>query len=95
MEIKNLTKKYEKNWFKYVDNNKSCTVYHTLGWKRVIEEVFNYKQDYLIAINSSDEIKGIFPLFRIENVFFKKCILSLPFSYIGGPTAESKDTERV
>ena len=55
-----------------------------LGWKKEIENTYGFDPNYFIY-EDSGEIQGIFPSFRINNLFSGKSQISLPFSSYGGP----------
>lgn len=75
------------SWTNYINNSTSSTIYHTLEWKKILEDTFNYRPYYLVAYDEED-IKGVLPLFEVKT-FFKRKLISLPFSYLGGPVAEN------
>ena len=83
-----LTKKDEQNWQEFVQNSEKGTIYHTLEWKKVLEETYNYKPCYLIA-KENNQIQGILPLFQVKSFITGNRLVSLPFSYLGGPIATS------
>ena len=72
-----------KEWDRFIKSSPDSTIFHTIGWKRVIEETFGYKSNYLILKNSEGEIVGVSPAFLIKK-FFKKAIVSQPFFEYGG-----------
>lgn len=79
-------------WDSYVQRNDMATIFHTTAWKNVIQKSFGHTPLYA-AVFRDGEIAGILPLFKIASIFTGKRLVSLPYSSIGGPLAES-DTEK-
>ena len=65
------------SWEDFI-RNKNATVYHTLAWKKVIEETFGHKPYYLMAKENGKIIEAL-PLFLIEKPFLGKKIISTPY----------------
>ena len=94
MIIEELREKEEKAWDEFVAKNHNATFFHQIGWKRLVEKYYKLKPIYLIA-KDGGKINGILPLFIIRNIFIGKCLISVPFSSLGGVCANSaiaKDT---
>jgi FemAB-related protein (PEP-CTERM system-associated) len=66
------------------------TPFHLTAWKKSIEETFNYKPTYLIAVQG-DRVRGVLPLFVVKNLFVKKALISSPFAVYGGVLADSPE----
>ena len=81
-EIQKLQKKDYDEWNKFVKNDKNSTIFHTIEWKQVLEETFNYKPDYVIVKNQ-DETIGVCPAFLVKTLF-GKVIVSQPLFEYGG-----------
>ena len=90
IEINLLTSRDEQKWQKFIQNSKDSTIYHTLEWKQVLEETYNYKPYYFIA-KENNKIQGILPSFQIKSFITGNRLVSLPFSYLGGPIATSDE----
>jgi len=88
-----LLPEHEPKWDAYVRNNPGTTFYHQTGWKNVVERTYGHTSRYFFAEDESGRILGILPLFFINNVFFSKKIVSLPFAPYGGVCADNKDVE--
>lgn len=86
--IKPLTEKNEHEWGEFIQNSKEGIIYHTLEWKQVLEETYNYRPYYFIA-TEDNQIQGILPLFQVKSFITSNRLVSLPFSYLGGPLATS------
>ncbi len=82
-KVEELRKENFEDWDRFVKENK-LTVFHTIGWKRVLEETFNFKPIYYIAKDKDENIVGISPAFICRS-FLKKAIVSMPFFEYGGP----------
>jgi predicted N-acyltransferase len=83
-EIERLGKGDYKEWNEFVKVHKYATIFHTIEWKRVLEETFGYKPEYLVVKNLDGEIIGVSPAFTVKT-FFERVIVSQPFFEYGGP----------
>ena len=81
----------EKEWFGFVNENKDSTIFHTVGWKNIIQKTFGYKPHYLIS-KKSDSINGVFPMFQVNSFIFGKRFVSLPFAFSGDPLYDNENT---
>ena len=88
-----LQQEHEPEWDAYVRNNPDTTFYHQTGWKNVVEKTYGHQSCYFFAGDESGRILGILPLFFINNVFFTKKIVSVPFAPYGGACADNKEVE--
>jgi len=80
--IEKLKQKDFENWNMFVKEN-NLTIFHTIEWKKIIEETFGFNPIYYI-IKDKNEIVGIAPAFVCRN-FLKKMLVSMPFFEYGGP----------
>jgi hypothetical protein len=55
------------------------TVFHSLAWKRVLEESFGYTGRYLALVDGEDRIAGLLPLMVGRNLRLARVAVSLPF----------------
>ncbi|MCG2736006.1 MAG: FemAB family PEP-CTERM system-associated protein [Candidatus Methanoperedenaceae archaeon] len=92
MEICSLKREDEVEWDRYVNNHPHTTFYHQLNWKNVIEKSYGNKPYYICA-KEKDETVGVFPLFFINNLFFGKKIISIPFAPYGGVAGNNNKIE--
>jgi FemAB-related protein (PEP-CTERM system-associated) len=84
---------YQNNlslWDGYVDNHKNATIYHKIGWKRIIETTFNHKSFFLMA-HQEGKICGVLPLFFMKSRIFGRYLISLPFIDSAGLLADTQD----
>jgi hypothetical protein len=82
------TEKDEKAWDDFVDSRPYSTVFHTTGWKKVIENTFGYAPEYFTVKTGDDRIVGVCPAFK-AGTLFGKVIVSQPFFDYGGPLIAS------
>jgi lipid II:glycine glycyltransferase (peptidoglycan interpeptide bridge formation enzyme) len=78
----------EEAWDAYVDSCPYSTVFHTTGWKKVIENTFGYTPEYYTIKNRNGEIVGVCPAFKVRTLF-GKVIISQPFFDYGGPIVDN------
>ena len=83
IKIQALRREDTDAWNNFVKNSKDSTIFHTIEWKQLIEETFNYKPEYLIAKNMGETV-GICPAFLVRTLF-GKVIVSQPLFEYGGP----------
>ncbi len=73
-----------REWNEFVNANKELTIFHTVEWKKIMEETFGFKPAYYVVKTEDKEIVGVCPAFIVKE-FFKKAIVSMPFFEYGGP----------
>ncbi len=81
-------------WIPYVKNHPDGTIYHLPAWKEILEESFNYTAFYIFARDENKKLCGILPLFQVKSIITGNRMVSLPFSYICGATADSEFVEK-
>jgi FemAB-related protein (PEP-CTERM system-associated) len=79
-------------WDEFVFRHPRGTPFHLMAWRKSIEEVFRYRPYYLVAVER-EEVKGVLPLFLIENILVGKALLSIPFAVYGGVLADSPEVQ--
>jgi hypothetical protein len=81
MFTEELTRPHE--WTNFLKFTPESTFYHTLEWKNVLENSFNFKASYFLVKNDNGETVGVFPT-MVERSQGLKILNSLPFSDFGG-----------
>ena len=93
LEIIELTKENHgrctKDWNDYCDSNNSSTFFHTLTWKKIIENTYNFKPMYLLCCENG-KVMGVAPFFLTESILFGKKIISTPFNFYNGILYDDK-----
>ena len=84
MKIILVEKENELKWNKFVDSNPEATFFHTLVWRDIIKEVYNFEPMYFMALDN-EEVTAIFPSFYTKSLIFGKKIISTPFNFYNGP----------
>jgi FemAB-related protein (PEP-CTERM system-associated) len=74
-------------WDTYVNMHPDATFFHRAGWKRVIEDAFGHRTQFLLAERGGD-IVGVLPLAEINSRLFGHSLGSLPFCAYGGILAD-------
>jgi FemAB-related protein (PEP-CTERM system-associated) len=80
-------------WESFVERCPDATFFHRIGWREVIESVFQHRTHYLVAERGPD-IVGLLPLAEVRSRFFGHSLISLPFCVYGGPAAADSNAER-
>ena len=79
----------KKDYANFLLNNPDSTIYHTIGWKEIIESHYNFKPYYLIARDNNDNIRAILPSFYLKNMCGKR-LESVPLSIYGGALGDDE-----
>lgn len=67
------------------------TVFHTIGWKEVLEKSFGLETHYFMAMDENGQIRAIAPIAYGRNLLLKKVGMALPFvNYLDLCAADDK-----
>jgi len=80
--------KDENEWNNYIKLKINATVYHTLEWKKVMEE-FGHKPYYILC-KEKGEVKGVIPIFYVGGIFGKR-LVSVSLRDRGGPLFDNEN----
>ncbi len=94
MQIKYYEETDEAAWQAYVAQNSQANMFHTLGWKNVVQRTFGLKTYYLYA-QDGNNICGVLPLFLNKSLLFGTSLVSVSFGVYGGICADNEDTENL
>jgi hypothetical protein len=89
LKIELLSGEDQEKYNKFVFKHPDSTIYHSIEWKKIIQESLNLKPYYLLAKNEEDKIEGVLPLFHIKTIF-NNVLSSLPLSSYGGFIGERR-----
>jgi FemAB-related protein (PEP-CTERM system-associated) len=64
-------------------------LFHLTAWKRSIERAFGFQARYL-AVEEQGTIRGVLPLFLVDNWVQGKSLISAPFAVYGGICADDE-----
>ncbi|MDX9701525.1 MAG: FemAB family PEP-CTERM system-associated protein [Candidatus Auribacterota bacterium] len=78
-------------WNNYVADQPVCSVYHMVEWKEIICKACYLRPYYFYAVDGSDRICGVLPLFRSKSFLFGTYLTSIPFFNYGGVAADSQE----
>jgi lipid II:glycine glycyltransferase (peptidoglycan interpeptide bridge formation enzyme) len=81
-----------REWDEFLKLKRNATIFHTIGWKSVLEETFHYDSEYHLVIDAKGRIIGISPSFNVQTLF-GKVLISQPFFEYGGPIIEEANKE--
>ena len=79
-------------WNAFVERCPDATFFHSIGWRKIIEEVFRHRTHYLVA-ERGGAFSGILPLAEVRSRIFGHRLISLPFCVYGGPAACDAESE--
>jgi FemAB-related protein (PEP-CTERM system-associated) len=103
VQIVQYQDKHKQAWDDYVFAHSEGTCYHLNAWKRAVEQAYEHKSYYFLAVSTSSEhdctprhgeIVGVLPLFHLKNVLFGNHLVSLPFCDYGGILADDNHVAR-
>ena len=94
MDVTNFEQKDRQEWDHFVEFSADGTLFHTIGWKRIIERTFGYKSHYLL-VREGDEILALLPLFLIQKLIRGKALISVPFGVYGGVCGIQEKAEKL
>jgi len=83
----------EKAWDDFVLSHSHGSPFHLMAWKKTISEVFGYIPKYLVA-EQSGRIRGVLPLFLVQNLLVKKALISSPFAVYGGVLSDGPEVHK-
>lgn len=90
--VKALQASEYEAWDAFVLNHPLGSPFHLTAWKKSIEEIFRYRPFYLMVVDGQ-KVRGVLPLFLIENILVGKALLSSPFAVYGGALADSQEAQ--
>ncbi|MFT6905433.1 MAG: serine/alanine adding enzyme [Oleiphilaceae bacterium] len=93
LKIAQLTTHNQQQWTRYVEQHPNATIYHSLTIKKVIEQTFNHKTLYLMAVDKNDEVRGVLPLTQLKSRLFGDLYCAVPFFNYGGVLADNDSIE--
>jgi FemAB-related protein (PEP-CTERM system-associated) len=93
LEIRPLTPSDDQLWDAYVHANQHGSPFHLTAWKKTMEEIYGYSPRYLLAMEQGS-IRGVLPLFLVQNFLMGKVLISSPFAVYGGILADTEETKR-
>lgn len=71
---------FEARIFRFLSFHPFATIYHHPAWLKAIEKSFKYKTNYLVELDETDKIKGLFPFIEFNNKIPGKKLISFPMS---------------
>jgi FemAB-related protein (PEP-CTERM system-associated) len=89
LTVRPLLSEDEQQWDELVLQHPYGSPFHLMAWKKSIEETFRYQPYYLVAAQGSN-LRGVLPLFLVQNFLMGKALISSPFAVYGGILADSE-----
>jgi serine/alanine adding enzyme len=80
-------------WDDFVFSQPQSTIYHLVGWRDVLREVYGLFTCYLSA-RDGNRVMGILPLARVGAPLLGRQLVSLPYHMYGGLIAEAPEAEK-
>ncbi len=76
-------------WDEFVAHHPRGSPFHLMAWRKSIEATFGYRPFYLMAVEG-ERVRGVLPLFLVENLLVRRALISSPFAVYGGVLADSE-----
>jgi serine/alanine adding enzyme len=93
IKIVQLTTHNQPQWVSYLAHHANATIYHSLEIKKVIEQTFDHKTLYLMAVDKNDDVRGVLPLTQLKSRLFGDLYCAVPFFNYGGVLADNDSIE--
>jgi len=93
MKIELLDRNNTDLWNRYIADNADATFFHQTEWRDAVCDIYKLKPLYLTAVENGD-IRGVLPLFIAPHGPFKKKLVSIPFSVLGGVCGDTPEYEK-
>lgn len=93
LEIQEFSESSTAEWDDFVARHPLGTPFHLTAWRRTIADSFGYRPIYLMA-SSEGRLRGILPMFLVQNWMVGKVLVSTPFAVYGGILADSEEVLR-
>jgi FemAB-related protein (PEP-CTERM system-associated) len=94
VDVTLFEQKDRQEWDQFVDFCSKGTLFHTIGWKTVIERVFGYESRYFV-VRERGRILALLPLFLVKKLIRGKALISVPFGVYGGVCGIHENAERL
>ena len=70
----------DERWAVYLSKNQQANLFHHPAWSRLLAECYAYEPFVLAAFNPQGDIRAAIPLIKIQSLFNKQRLVSLPFT---------------
>jgi hypothetical protein len=78
-----------KGWEIYAANHPHATIYHTVVWQQILQETYPYRFFGIYAVDGSDSVIGILPVYLVSSSLTGRRLSTAPFSFICDPIADN------
>jgi serine/alanine adding enzyme len=78
-------------WDRFVTENPNAAGYHLVAWRHVVSNAFGHQSFYLMAQESTGQVRGILPLVFLRSLWFGRFLVSLPYFNYAGLLADSRE----
>jgi FemAB-related protein (PEP-CTERM system-associated) len=90
--VRQLERKDEDRWDRFVFAQPGGTFFHQMAWMRVVERTFGHQPQYAYA-ERLGSIVGIVPTFLVSNWMVGRALISSPLAAYGGICADDPEAE--
>jgi len=88
-----INKFSDTEWEGLIENIPQHSLYHHIGWRKVIIKSFDQPTYYLTA-HENNLIAGALPLVHLKSIIFGNFLISLPYFNYAGVSAKNKEAEK-
>jgi CelD/BcsL family acetyltransferase involved in cellulose biosynthesis len=89
LETAPLSPDSRDDWRAFVGSHAASTAYHTLAWKRAVEQSIGYDSRYQFVYDDSEEIQAVVPTFETPETLGRS--LTNPFCEYGYPLVADRE----
>lgn len=92
-----LTAEMFSRWDEFVEKHPNGSIYHTSGWKEVLEKNFKHIKGKILAIwnDRYDEIIAGIPIYAVRSFLTGKRLVSIPFALHGTPLISTTEEKKL
>ncbi len=83
----------DADWEGYTRGHPTATLFHGIGWRRVLDRSFGYRPFHRLA-RRGPNVCGVLPLYRVPSIPFGHSLVSTPFAVYGGICADDEHAAR-
>ena len=88
MEVRLISENQEGQWEEYIRHNPYAIAWQSHAWRDVLSKHYQFEY-YPLAAFENTEICGVLPLYKIDTMFEKNALISVPYAVAGGIVADN------
>ena len=89
METKIIDGSLKHKWEEYIQNNPYAIAWQRYEWYEVVKKHYD-SEFFPLAVFENSDICGVLPLYRMDPIFDKNVLISVPYAVAGGIVADNQ-----